>query len=371
MPDCAYRGVLPNYCAFLFLMDSPQSLHRPRSKWPVFLFLLVLLGSAGFGGYSYWKRQQAKQHAFRFGSIPMPDRIARVPDDWSLDTLAGRLQKTGKVHDATAFEEVADGIGLKTIAAGAYELPARATPLELARVFKAGPTLARVTFPEGFTGWQIAARLKKMGFTGADAFQTLVYPAGKPSPYEGTLFPKTYDLPFDAPAKTLLTRLQKQFEQTLKSLPRPFPKVNGKPLSTREIVTMASLIEREAASSEEMPLVASVIVNRLNAPMRLQIDAALLYARLQSGQGHKTRLTYADLKAASPYNTYQNDGLPPSPICNPGEAALIAAAKPAKTDALYYVYSPFLKRSRFAHSYSDHLKNVKLAAKERDATTKP
>ena len=147
--------------------------------------------------------------------------------------------------------------------------------------------------------------------------------------------------------------------------------MNGKPLSTREVVTMASLIEREAASSQEMPMVASVIVNRLNAPMRLQIDAALQYARLQSGQGHKKRLTYADLKAASPYNTYQNDGLPPGPICNPGQAALEAAAKPAKSDALFYVYSPLLKHSRFAHAYSDHLKNVRLAAKERDAAGKP
>ena len=171
-------------------MESPQSLHRPRSKWPVFLFLLVLLGGAGFGGYSYWKRQEIKRHALRFGPMTMPERIARVPNEWSIDTLAGRLEKTGKVHDAVAFEEVADGIGLKTIAAGAYELPERASPLQLARIFKAGPTLARVTFPEGFTGWQMAARLKKLGFQNADAFQTLVYPAGKSSPFEGTLFPE-------------------------------------------------------------------------------------------------------------------------------------------------------------------------------------
>ncbi len=352
-------------------MESPQSLHRPRSKWPVFLFLLVLLGGAAFGGYTYLKRQEAKRQQLRFGSIVMPDRIARVPDDWSAMTLAERLQKTGKVRDATAFEEVAEGVGLKNVAAGAYDLPERATPLELARIFKAGPTLARVTFPEGFTGWQIAARLKKMGFDNADGFQTLVYPKGKTSPYEGTLFPKTYDLPFNAPPKALVSRLQKPFEQTLESLPRPFPKVDGKPLSTREIVTLASLVEREAASSKEMPVVAGVIYNRLNLPMRLQIDAAILYGQIMRGQGRKKRMTYADYKEKSPYSTYLNDGLPPGPICNPGEAALKAAARPAKTDALYYVLSPKLGVHRFSRRYSDHLKNVRLAAKERREMAKP
>ncbi len=351
-------------------MESPQSLHRPRSKWPLLLVLLVLLGGAGAGGYSWWKRQEEARRVYRFGPIEMRERVARVPEEWDVDMLAGRLQKTGKINDATAFEEVASQVGLRKVAVGAYALPERATPLELARIFKAGPNSARVTFPEGFTGWQMAARLKATGFQNADAFQQLVYPPGKASPFEGTLFPKTYDLPFAAPAKTLVARLQTQFNDTLKSLPRPFPKVKNKALSTREIVTLASLVEREALSSERA-LVAGVILNRLNRPMRLQIDASLQYARLQSGQGHKKRLLNADYKVKSPYNTYLNDGLPPGPICNPGEAALEAAARPAKTDALYYVYSPFLKRHRFARTYSDHLKNVRLAARERKEMEAP
>lgn len=348
-------------------MDSPQSLHRPRSKWPLFIVCLVVLGGIGFGAFSFWKRQEEKRRLFRFGAIPMRDSSARVPNDWSAETLAGRLQKTGKVRDASAFEEIADKIGLQTIQPGIYSLPTTASPETLAKIFKAGPTLGRVTFPEGFTGWQMAARLKKNGFANADAFQQLVYPAGKLSPYEGTLFPQTYDLPFSANAKSLTARLQKQFEKTLKELPRPFPAVKGKVLSTREVITLASLVEREAASADEMPTVAGVILNRLNAPMRLQIDAAILYGRLLEGKTSKKRLVYADYKFKSPYNTYLNDGLPPGPICNPGAAALKAAAHPAKTDALYYVLSPLLKHHRFASSYADHLKNVRLAEKERAA----
>ncbi len=346
-------------------MDSSQSLQRRRPKWPIPVLLLLALGALGVTGVRYWKREQERRRLFRFGPIPMPDRIARVPSEWSVDKLAERLQKTGKVHDAVAFELEAGKVGLRTVAAGAYELPQNAAPRDLARIFKAGPTLFKVTFPEGFTGWQMAARLKKLGFQNADAFGALVYPSGKESPYEGTLFPKTYNLPFDAPAKSLVARLQKQFKATLQTLPRPFPKVAGRPLSTRELVTLASLVEREAASADEMPQVAGVLLNRLNRPMRLQVDAALEYARLQNGQAHKKRIFNADLKVRSPYNTYLNDGLPPGPICNPGAAALKAAAHPAETDALYYVYSSKLKHHRFARSLAEHVLNKNLAAREK------
>ena len=346
-------------------MDSSQSLHRRPAKWPIWVVLFGALGAGGFYGVRAWKKEGQRRYLVRFGPIPMPDRVARVPSEWSVDKLAERLQKTGKVHDKAAFEQEADAIGLRSVEAGAYELPESAAPGDLARIFKAGPTLFKVTFPEGFTGWQIAARLKKQGFQNADTFQSLVYPPGVESPYEGTLFPKTYNLPYNAPAQSLVARLQKQFDASLKTLPRPFPTVKGRELSAREVVTLASLIEREAASADEMPLVAGVLLNRLNRPMRLQVDAALEYARLQSGQGHKKRILNADLKVKSPYNTYLNDGLPPGPICNPGEAALKAAAAPAKTDALYYVFSPKLKHHRFARSLSEHVGNKNLAARER------
>ena len=342
---------------------------RPRrSKAPfVVLLLLLLLGGAGVGGTLYYKRWQEKRRIYRFGAIVMPERVARVPSNWSVQTLADRLKKSGKIRDATAFDEVADRVGLKAVAAGAYYLPAKASPEDLARVFKVGPTHIKITFPEGFTGWQIAARLQKEGFPGAKELPAMLYPAGKTPPFEGTLGPDTYLLPIDASPKSLIARLQNGFKTTLHTLPHPFPQVDGKPLSTSQLVTLASLVEREAAGSQEMPVVAGVILNRLNRPMRLQIDATIQYARQlkDGGQGHKARLLYADLKIRSPYNTYLNDGLPPGPICNPGKAALQAAARPAQTDSLFYVYSPRLRKHLFAKTYSQHLKNVRLCAKER------
>jgi len=345
-------------------MDASQSLRRrSRLRWPVTLVFLALLGAGSAYAYRHF---QEKRRIYRYGAIVMPERIARVTSHWSVETLAGRLRKSGKIHDAGVFQEVAAKIGLRDVEPGAYRLPAIASPADLAQVFKAGPSHLRVTFPEGFTGWQIAARLKKEGFAGADGLDPILYPPGKTPPYEGTLSADTYILPLNAPPKKLIAQLQSGFQVALKKLPRPFPKVNGEPLSVGEVVTLASLVEREAANADEMPQVAGVILNRLNKPMRLQVDATIQYAFLlqSQGQNRKKRLNYDDLKIRSPYNTYRNDGLPPGPICNPGRAALQAAARPAKTDALYYVYSPRLKKHLFSASYNEFLKNKRVCAQE-------
>ena len=346
---------------------TPEPARRKRAIWP--LFLLVVLGLAGAGIAFYFQKQKQRAAALearRWAPIVMPDRMARVPADWSIKTLGERLQKTNKLRDSKAFEAAAREIGLKTIAPGGYALPKTAGPRDLVKVFKAGPTHGELTFPEGFTGMQIAARLNRNGFIGAKDFNRLVYPARKFSPFEGTLFPATYELPLRANGKLLVDQMQEGFAKQVKALPKPLPKVNGKPLTLAEVVTVASLVEREAASHEEMPLVAGVIINRLNLPMRLQIDAAIIYAYKLANKD-KDRLLYSDYKYPSPFNLYTNDGLPPAPICNPGATALKAAAKPAKTDALYYVYSPKLKQHRFARKYSDHLRNVRLGREERAA----
>ena len=143
--------------------------------------------------------------------------------------------------------------------------------------------------------------------------------------------------------------------------------VNGKPLTVGEVTTIASLIERESNLKDEMPVVAGVIINRLERPMRLQIDASVQYARIMADKDHKPRLLFSDYKFKSPFNTYLNDGLPPTPICNPGMNALMAAARPAKTKALFYVYSPKLKKHIFADNFSGHKDNVARARRERDA----
>ena len=345
---------------------SPETATKKRSKLP--LIGLFLLAAAGAGGLMWNLDRQRKAEALRrykWAKIALPQRLARVPARWSAQTLAARLEKSRKIRDAATFEAAASQIGLQEAAPGSYLLPAVAGPLEIARAFQSGPTHDDVTFPEGFTAAQVAARLRKRGFAGAAAMERAAYPDGAPSPLEGRLFPDTYTLPLRASGALLAQTMTQRWHQEMKRLPRPFPVVKEKPLSEAEIVTLASLVEREAGSRAEMPLVAGVMLNRLRRPMRLQVDASIQYARILAEQGHKSRLLFEDLEIKSPYNTYQNDGLPPTPICNPGAAALRAAARPAKTDALFYVYSPKLKRHLFTPTFEGHKRNIAVVRRER------
>lgn len=339
---------------------------EPRGpRWPWLVVLALLVGGGLFAKSKYDERE-----ARRFAPIAMPERLAIVPNEWSAITLAAKLKNNGKVRDESAFIQAAQEAKLENVTPGGYLLPATAGPRDLAQVFKAGPTHEKATFPEGFIGAQIAARLKSEGFRGADEMEKLIYPASGFSPYEGTLFPDTYWLPLRATGKELIAKMQEKYAEEIKKLPQPLPSVNGKPLTTRDIVIIASLIERETNSRAEMPLVAGVMINRLNKPMRLQIDATVQYARILQDKDHKARLYFKDLKIDSPFNTYRNDGLPPTPICNPGQAALLAAARPAVTDALFYVYSPKLKKHIFAADFEGHKRNVALARRERAAIEK-
>ena len=340
---------------------------EPRgSRWPAIIIFLLLIGGIGIGAF-YVKTKADAREARRWAPIEMPDRMAFVPTDWGAQTLGQKLQKSDKIRDVDAFAQAAKEIGLTNVTPGGYALPERAGPRDLARLFKAGPTHEKAVFPPGFTGLQIAARLQKEGFGGADGMEKLIYPAQGFSPYEGTLAPGTYWMPIRADGKTLIAQMQEEFAPMMKKLPQPFPTVNGKPLTKSEIVTIASLIERESNLKSEMPLVAGVMINRLQKPMRLQIDASVQYARIMADKEHKTRLYFKDYKFESPFNTYLNDGLPPTPICNPGLDALMAAARPAKTDALFYVYSPKLKKHIFASDFEGHKNNVAKARRERDA----
>ena len=343
---------------------------EPRgSRWPAILLWLLVIGGLG-GGALYYKIKADAREARRWAPIAMPDRIAFVPTDWGAQTLGLKLQKSDKVRDADAFAQAAKDVGLTNVTPGGYALPATAGPRDLAAIFKSGPTHEKAVFPPGFTGVQIVDRLRKEGFAGAEEMEKLIYPAQGFSPYEGTLAPGTYWMPLKADGKTLIAQMQEEFAQMVKKLPKPLPTVNGKELTTREVVTIASLVERESNLKDEMPVVAGVMINRLQKPMRLQIDASVQYARIMDDKEHKSRLYFKDYKFQSPFNTYLYDGLPPTPICNPGIDALMAAARPAKTDALFYVYSPKLKKHVFASDFEGHKENVARARRERDAIEK-
>ena len=355
--------------------------------WGVLLLMLAVIMGGGVVGVRRWKEQRAFKR--KWSAITMPETLARVPRAWTAQTLAERLKRSGKVRDAATFVEAAQQVGLKEVQPGSYVLPERAGPLELARLFKNPPPLVKVTFPEGWTAAQMADRLAERQFSGAQEFKRLAYPVATPvSPWEGRLFPNTYDLPRRGTATQLLQHLNDRFRKELAALPTTRPSLDApakgaktgpkpKPMSQNELVTLASLVERETDTPSERPIIAGVLLNRLHRGMRLQCDASVQYVRMRAlaagrlETGHKERLLWRDLKVDSPYNTYEHGGLPPGPICNPGRAALRAAASPKSSDYLFYVMSPKLGRHRFARTFQEHLRNIRLAKTERQAAPKP
>ncbi len=224
------------------------------------------------------------------------------------------------------------------------------------------PAVRKVTFPEGFDVAQMGARLEDGGLMiSSQAFADAAVPATVaeeidfPLPakrLEGYLFPDTYAFVVGTQPDEVVTTLAQTFSR--KFYVPNLAAIEASELTLHELVTVASLIEREARVAADRPLISSVIRNRLSKGMRLQIDATVLYAL----GGHKERVTHEDLKVKSPYNTYLHAGLPPGPICNPGLASLNAALHPAGTDHLFYVARPDGSHV-FTRTYEEHLTAIR------------
>jgi cell division protein YceG involved in septum cleavage len=183
-----------------------------------------------------------------------------------------------------------------------------------------------VTIPEGYTRVQTAQIAKEAGLTGS----YMKASRGQ----EGFLFPDTFELEKRAPAADLAQLQLEDFKRRIKGVDMSYAR--SKNLTTRDVVTIASMVEREAQLEKERPLIAAVIYNRLHEGMPLGIDATIRFATGNYDQP----LTESELAVESPYNTRLHTGLPPGPIGNPGLASLEAAAHPAKVDYLYYVVKP-------------------------------
>jgi UPF0755 protein len=267
-----------------------------------------------------------------------------VPVGATLSSIASELEAKGVVKHARAFviRAESDGYASKFMP-GTYTFHQNEPYEELVALLARGvdPPTVKVIIPEGTTlkqaGGLVAAKVSTI--TAADyvavarddppPFRLRGYKSG--TTLEGMLFPATYEVVPKVSARAFVEKQLTAFEQN-------FAKVDmGRALKANltpyDVVIIASMIDREALVPAERPLVAAVIWNRLRIDMLLQIDATIQYAL---GKG-KPVLTYDDLKIDSPYNTYKHPGLPPTPISNPGLAALEAAAAPAHVDYLYYV----------------------------------
>jgi UPF0755 protein len=274
------------------------------------------------------------------------------------DVLAG-LQNAGIVTHPIALRILARFRGDEAdVQSGQFRFPAHQTSDEILRRLVTGTADAVwVTIPEGFTARQIGARLAGRSLASADAFDRyaartrLVVDGTRTRSLEGFLFPSTYLVPVDADPERIARVLTDQFFRELPA--NAASKARALGLDVPQVITIASLIEREAQADDERPLMAGVYYNRLRAGMPLEVDATIEYVFPQ----HHTVITRRDLEIDSPYNTYRHTGLPPTPIANPGKASIDAAFAPVHSQYLFYVYKGNGHHA-FAKTLEEHNANV-------------
>jgi UPF0755 protein len=247
--------------------------------------------------------------------------------------IAYNLKNAGLIKDPIVFFLTIRQLGLDgKIQAGNFHLSASMTADQVAQALTHGTSDIWVTVPEGKRATEIAEILQQKIATYSLSWNaTLVT-------NEGYLFPDTYNFPAQATLDQVVTTMKNNFNQKYQEASTN----QTAKLSQADIVTLASIVEREGKSPQEMALVASVLENRLDLGMALQTDATIQYA-LGYSAAKKTwwpQITGTDINIISPYNTYRNPGLPPTPISNPGITALKAVLHPVATDYLYYFTDP-------------------------------
>ncbi len=278
----------------------------------------------------------------------------------SLRRVAHQLEDRQLIGSALAFEFLARWRGEHTrLQAGEYSISSADDPARILQQFVRGRvTTYEVALPEGWTAREIAARLEERGLVDGAAFLAV---ANDPAvaealgvegdSLEGYLFPETYRLPRGLAAREVAEVLVDQFLEAWAPLAES---AAAQGLLMREVVTLASIVEKETGAAEERPLIAGVFRNRLERGMRLESDPTTIYG-IPDFDGNLRR---RDLENGdNPYNTYKIEGLPPGPIANPGAAALEAVLDPAESEYLFFV-SKNNGTHVFAKTFDEHERNV-------------
>ena len=297
--------------------------------------------------------------------------IVVIPRDFVIDDVASQLHDTGIIEYKFLFKIFAMiSHAEEKIQPGAYELSTSFDYRALVKKMQIGSDsqqTTRITIPEGYTLKQIFETLEKNGICLAedlwDAAANVQYTysflddedivMGDPLRLEGFLFPDTLDFYQGDRASNVINRFLGIFHKKLSADMKSQAQARG--MSIREILIVASMIEKEAADDDtDRAKIAAVIYNRLRTGMSLGIDATILYVLPE----HKDVLSNEDLAIDSPYNTRRYTGLPPGPICNPGMAAINAALKPASTNDLYYALDTETGLHRFFTNERDHINFV-------------
>ncbi len=278
-----------------------------------------------------------------------------IPRGSSFAQTADILNEAGLIRQKKGFYLLALVTDTaKYIKAGEYDLQSSMTPMALLEKLTKGKVKGyQVFIPEGFTLNQIASCLENQGLADRETFISLASDSRllsslgiEEESVEGYLFPDTHRLNKSMGEEGILRFMVRQFRKVM--TPDMLTRANELGLTEDEVVTLASIIEKEGGSQEERPIISAVFHNRLKRGMRLQSDPTVIYG-IEDFDGN---LRKSDLREKTPYNTYRIEGLPPGPICNPGREAIEAALYPASVDFLYFV-----SKNNGSHQFSSNLKD--------------
>jgi UPF0755 protein len=335
----------------------------PADTWKrIFLGLLVLLAllliPVAMLGWSWFKIQRPYQ------GYEGKEKIVQVEPGMGAGQILERLQREGVLADAKlARSYLIYFMDDPAMRAGEYRFRGPLTTPQVLRMLVKGQVLTHsITVIEGLTFEEIASQLDRLGYGRREAFLDLMRSPElvadldpEAQDLEGYLFPETYSFARSVDERTIVQTLVKTFRERFEKEVRPRLK-GGQ--TVRQLVTLASIVEKEAQLAAERPLIAAVYQNRLDQGIGLMADPTVIYALKRAGRWNGN-IRKEDLRVDSPYNTYRYAGLPPGPICNPGLASLVAASEPADAPYLYFV-----SRNDGSHVFSEtlaeHNRNVNL-----------
>ena len=290
---------------------------------------------------------------------PSETKFVMLKPGWSTRHIATELQANGVIHSWRAFLLYHYLLKPRSLKAGEYKFDDSETALRVHdRLSRGDVYIHTVVIPEGFNKFDIADAVQAAGLGTRQEFlaeaQAQVGLIRDLDPQatslEGYLFPDTYGFTRAQTMADIIAVMVHRFKQEAKQI--------GLNANVHQVVTLASIVEKETAAPEERPLVAGLYLNRLDKHMALDADPTVIYAALLAGDYQGT-ITRSELQSDSPYNSYKFPGLPPGPIASPGKASLLAALNPTKTDYLYFV-SDDNGHHRFARTLDEHTHNVAL-----------
>lgn len=311
----------------------------------VFIFLAVLLLAAA-SGIAWWKNAVASVDEHDATPVSFI-----VPSGQGSKEISRRLVTEGLIRSQIGFYLLVrffntDG----QIQAGDFRLNKTMDARTIAKELTRGMMDVWLTIPEGWRSEEIASTVAKDLNVPETEFLHLAK--------EGYMFPDTYSIPRDATAGAVVKLMNDTFNQ--KVTPQMLADAKKEGLSEKSLIILASLVEREGKTNQDRPVIAGILLNRLNQDWPLQVDATLQYIlgyQATDKTWWKKELTDADKKMNSPYNTYLNPGLPPAPIANPGLEAIKAVIYPTKTEYMFYLHGKD-GVAHYAKTIEEHEKNI-------------